>query len=100
LIGYKLFRLLKDGSIAPLFINKRLRLSEDLWYEAECHPTKGFAVRPGWHVLCKPEAPHLTERGRVWKQVEVEDYQQFERPISQGGKWLLANRMRIIGDVC
>jgi len=29
-----------------------------------CHPTKGFAVRPGWHVSPKPEAPHLTGDSR------------------------------------
>lgn len=32
--AYKLVRKLKDGSLAPLFINKRLRLTTDEWLEA------------------------------------------------------------------
>ena len=96
MIAYKLFRQMKDGSIAPLFINKRLRRKLNEWYDAECHPTRGFAVRPGWHVTGEPCAPHLSERGRVWKRVEIEDYQAIERPLSQGGRWYLANKMRVL----
>lgn len=96
--AYKLFRQLKNGEIAPLFINKKQRLQENVWYNAESHPMKGFAVRPGWHVTLIPEAPHLSNKGRVWKKVEVEDYIEFKRPKSQGGTWLLANKMRILPD--
>lgn len=94
--AYKLFRQLKSGEIAPLFINKKLRLTSGVWYNAESHPTPGFKVRPGFHVTLKPHAPHLTENGRVWKQVEVEDYIKIERPISQGGTWLLAQKMKVL----
>ncbi len=87
---------MKDGSIAPLFINKRLRLEPGKWYEAECIPTKGFAVRKGFHTTANPIAPHLGKKGRVWKQVEIEDYTILQRPETQGGTWYLANRMRII----
>ncbi len=96
MIAYKLFRQMRDGSIAPLFINKKLRLQENKWYEAECHPTKGFAVRPGWHVTAVPIAPHLKEVGRVWRKVEIADYSSFKRPTAQGGLWYLANRIRVL----
>ena len=96
MIAYKLFRLLKDGKIAPLFINKKLRLEYNKWYQAEAHKTKGFAFRPGWHVIAKPYAPHLSMKNRIWKKVEIEDYQEINRPASQGGKWYLANKMRVI----
>lgn len=98
MVAYKLFRQLKNGEIAPLFINKKLRLKDNIWYNSECHPTKGFAIRPGWHVTLQPVAPHLSEKGRVWRKVEVEDYTEFKRPEAQGGTWLLANRMRILPD--
>ena len=90
---------MKDGSLAPLFINKRQRLQHNIWYDAEAHKTKGFAFRPGWHVCCEPIAPHLSEKNRVWYKVEVEDFKYFERPIQQGKTWMLANKMRIIGEV-
>jgi hypothetical protein len=96
MIAYKLFRQLKNGEIAPLFINKKLRLSQNVWYNAESHRTKGFAFRPGFHVTSKPVAPHLSEKDRVWKQVEIEDYVEIKRPDSQGGLWMLAQRMKVL----
>lgn len=102
--GYKLFRKMKDGSLAPLFINKRQRLEKGVWYEAECHPTNGFAVRQGWHLCTKPVAPHLVlnpKHGnrRVWVEVEFEDYTMYDRPECQGGAWVLANRMKIVKEL-
>lgn len=94
--AWKLFSLKKDGSIGPLFINRRLRLEPGTWYQAEAHRTKGFAFRPGWHVTAEPVAPHLSPKGRVWKQVEIEDYIEIIRPVQQGGVWYLAERMRVI----
>lgn len=96
MIAYKLFRLLKNGEIAPLFINKKLRLKTNKWYKAELHATKGFAVRKGFHVTAQPNAPHLSMVGRIWKKVEIEDYVEVIRPESQGGLWYLANRMRVL----
>jgi hypothetical protein len=46
MIGYKLFRKMKDG-YAPLFINKSQRLKINVEYTYEDHPTKGYAQRPG-----------------------------------------------------
>lgn len=96
MIAYKLFKQRADGSIGPLFINARARLECGVWYEAEDHPTKGFAHRPGWHCGAEPSAPHLSEKGRVWYKVEIEDFEHFKRPANQGGEWLIAKRMRII----
>lgn len=98
MIAYKLFRLRRDGSLGSLFINRKIRLEVGVWQKAESHPTKGFAVREGWHVTSSPNAPHLSMKGRVWKKVEIKDYYEMNRPESQGGKWFIAKRMRIIGD--
>lgn len=96
MIAYKLLRRRKDGSLGPLFINRRQRIPVGKWLWAERHPTKGFAVRPGWHCTCEPRAPHLSPTGRVWARVEVENAQPYERPAAQGGRWLLAERMRVL----
>lgn len=98
MIAYKLFRQMKDGSLAPLFINRKLRLACNEWYTAENHPTKGFAIRPGFHVTVKPNAPHLSMKGRVWKQVEIKGYVEINRPITQGGLWYLADRMKVLEE--
>lgn len=97
--AYKLLRKLKDGSLSPLFINKTSRTPIGVWLDAEEHPTKGFAVRKGWHCLLKPIAPHLSDKDRVWVEVEVEDTELYNRPDSQGGKWVLAQRMKIIREI-
>lgn len=101
MIAYKLFRVRKDGTIGPLFINRKQVIHLGEWLEAECFPTKGFAVRAGWHCTFRPEAPHLkTElksgENRAWYKVEIEDYVTYDRPESQGGTWVLANKMRVI----
>ena len=96
MIGWKLFRLRKDGTLGPLFINRTLRLVPGRTYRAECHPTAGFAVRPGWHVCARKSAPHLSKRGRVWRQVEIAGYEPHQRPRAQGGLWYTANFMRIL----
>jgi hypothetical protein len=46
--------------------------------------------------MLQPEAPHLSGRGRVWAQVEIEDFQYFVRPECQGGRWALAQRMKVL----
>lgn len=99
---YKLFRKRKDGTLGPLFINARLRVPVGQWLESECHPTKGFAVREGWHCTFKPEAPHLKSgegSGRVWCLCAVEDWVSYDRPESQGGRWVLAKRLMVINEV-
>lgn len=99
--AYKLFKLRRDGSIGPLFINASQRVPIGEWVEAGDHPTKGFAHRPGWHCTFEPDAPHLameTKGGprRVWALVEVEGTTVYDRPESQGGQWVLAERLRVV----
>jgi len=96
MIAYKLCRKLKSGEITSLFINKTRRLPFNEWMNAENHPTGGFAVRPYWHCTSQPVAPHLSEKNRVWVIVEIEDYIEHVRPESQGGKWYLANKIKLI----
>lgn len=99
-VAYKLFSLNKDGTLSPLFINKNQIIDLDVWLESECYPTKGFAIRQGWHCTLLPLAPHLKMilkqgKPRVWCEVEVMEYTPFKRPQSQGGEWLLANKMKV-----
>lgn len=96
MIGYKLLALRKDGSLGPLFINRSQRLGVGVTYEAEDHPTKGYAHRPGWHILAKPEAPHLTKKGRVWAKVRFNHYERHHRPERQGGLWFTADQLTIL----
>jgi hypothetical protein len=96
MIAYKLFRVRKNGTIAPLFINRTMTIPVGEWLNAECHPTKGFQVRAGWHVMAQPKAPHLTNKGRQWFKVEIESFAPFTRPSSQGGLWYLAQKMKVL----
>ncbi len=98
MIGYKLFRIRKDGSLGPLFINRRLRIPLQKWMKAEDHPTRGYARRPGWHATLHPVAPHLKQKDdRIWAKVELQGVEFFERPKNQGGTWVLAKRLRVVG---
>ena len=99
--AYKLLRIKKDGKLYPLFINKTVETPIGEWMEAECYPTKGFAVRKGFHCTIIPKAPHLamelaSGEKRVWCEVEIEDYEFYNRPLVQGGTWALAQKMKII----
>lgn len=98
--AYKLVHRRRDGSLGPLFINRRQVFPMHEWIEAESHPTKGYALRPGFHCCALPAAPHLKLKSdRVWVKVEIEDYQEHIRPIHQGGVWFIANKMKIKGIV-
>lgn len=101
MIAYKLLKQRKDGSIGPLFINASMRIPVGVWLQAEDHPTKGFAHRPGFHCTLKPEAPHLKKNPksalpRVWAKVQVKDARKYNRPESQGGEWVLAQQMKVV----
>lgn len=99
MIAYKLVRKLKNGSLSPLFINKKSRMLINEWLRAEAHPTKGFAYRKGWHCTLKPTAPHLSTKDRVWVKVSIKDCEYYNRPESQGGTWVLAQNMKIICEL-
>ena len=96
MIAYKLFRVRRNGSIGSLFIDRRTYLPFGVWLRAECHPTKGFALRPFWHATAEPHAPHLSMKGRAWYKVEILDFTPQSRPKSQGGIWFLAEQMKIL----
>ena len=97
MIVFKLFKQRKDGSLGPLFINQKLRIPVGEWLSAESHPTKNFAYRPGFHTLLQPVAPHLKMmENRVWAKCEIEDFEFFHRTEAYGGRWALANRMRVL----
>ena len=93
--AFKLVRRLKSGELAPLFINKKQRLPLNKWLIAENHPTNGYATRKGWHCTLNPVAPHLSKHRRVWVEVEILDFEYYKRPESQGGTWVLAQKMKI-----
>jgi len=98
--AYKLLRIRKDGSLSPLFINKRSTIKIGAMNKAEAYPTKGYALRPGWHCTRLPYAPHLKtnpkHENRVWCEVEIYEYTQQRRPESQGGIWYLSKWMQIV----
>ena len=93
---YKLLRLRKNGTLGPLFINRKQVIPIGEWMNAEPHRTIGYQFRPGWHCTNAPYAPHLSENGRVWCEVEIEDFKELKRPESQGGVWFLAEKMRVL----
>jgi hypothetical protein len=94
--AWKLFRVRRDGTMGSLFINRRQILEPGRWMKAEPYPTRGYAFRPGWHATAKKSAPHLSKRGRVWREVELSGVQVIERPRGQGGTWYLAKHMKIL----
>ncbi len=100
MIAYKLFHVRQDGSLGPLFINRKLRIELGKCYSAEAIPTKGYAFRPGWHVCAKPCAPHLSKKNRRWYVVDVQgNIQKHVRPESQGGVWYTADIMTVCREL-
>jgi len=98
-IAYKLLKVRKDGTLGPLFINRRQRIPIGVWLDAEDHPTKGYAHRPGWHTTSMPSAPHLSMKGRAWYEVYISDYSLLKRPLYQGGLWYISKKMQVVGPV-
>ena len=97
MIGYKLFRKRKDGTLGPLFINRKQRLVPGEWYEYQPFLTPGYAFRPGWHICSEMKAPHLRQGGdRVWAKVEFCGIEKIIRPQSQGGVWYLGSWIKIL----
>ena len=55
-------------------------------------------------VHSSPLAPHLSIKlangeQRVWVECEVEDYATYNRPESQGGTWILAQKMKVVKEL-
>lgn len=100
MLVYKLVRKLKDDSITPLFINKKLRIPIGVWLEGEDHQTKGYLHRKGWHCTLKPYAPHLYKKeNRIWMLCEVQDFEYYSRPEHQGGTWILVQNFKFIKEI-
>jgi hypothetical protein len=107
IIGYKLFRKMKDGALAPLFIDQTLRLRI-----GETHVCKedilknGFAKRIGWHGCYRPYAPHLVltpKNGakRVWVEIAINDgwLEEYARPEVQGGVWFTCEKITLLREL-
>jgi len=99
MIAYKLFKLRKNGTIGPLFINCPQVITFNEWLPAEFHPKKKFKPRKGWHCCSTPQAPHLSIKGRIWCKVEISDYSELVRPDSQGGIWYIAENMKVLSFI-
>jgi len=95
-IGYKLFRVRRDGTLGPLFIARDTVIPFGEWVESRPVPTRGFKFRPGWHACSKKSAPHLSKKGRVWCRVLLQNVEHHHRPASQGGLWYTAERLKVI----
>ena len=97
---YKLLRI-KNEKLYPLFINRKQETIIGEWMQAECYPTKGFAIRKGWHCCYQPIAPHLKIKlangeQRVWVECEAEECTEYKRSEKYGGNWVLANKIKLI----
>lgn len=102
--AYKLVRKAKDGKLYPLFIDRKRPYKIGEPRTAEYIPTNGFAARKGFHCCFVPFAPHLKEtlangEHRVWIECDVDDYETYDRPESQGGTWILAEKLQVIREV-
>lgn len=79
-IGYKLFEMDTNNNLHPLFIDKKTSYPIGEWIQAENHPTKGYAKRPGLHVgqicsapwLMSADGTYKSQRSKHWKRVWCE----------------------------
>ena len=104
MIAYKLVRKGKDGNLYPLFIDRNRPYVFGEHRIAEYIPTKGFAPRLGFHCCFTPYAPHLKQNlksgeKRVWIECEIDDFKTYPRPPSQGGQWILAQKLTAIRTI-
>lgn len=97
MIAYKVMRLRKNGTLGTLFINRKQVIPLGVWLDYESHETKGFAFRPGWHCMPNPVFPPQLAKhvDRVICEVEVEDFEMYERKFTQG-MWILAKKIKVI----
>ena len=101
--AYKLVRK-KGDMLYPLFIDRNKPYVFGEHRMAEYIPTKGFAPRLGFHCCFIPYAPHLkmilsNGEKRVWIECEVDDCTMYDRPESQGGKWILAQKLIALREI-
>lgn len=94
--AYKLFRIRRDGSLGPLFIDRSLVVPPGKWLKAKAIHARGFKFRPGFHACAKPEAPHLVTTGRRWCRVQLKGVTKHVKPLAQGGLWYTARQMKLV----
>ena len=78
--GYKLFECDEMGNLYALFIDKNTIMPIGEWLKAGIYPTKGFSVRPGFHIgeipsapwLCSADGTYKSQRRKYWKRVWAE----------------------------
>ena len=78
--GFKLFEMDDKGNLHALFIDKYTIMPVNSWIKAGIFPTKGFSIRPGFHIGEIPSAPWLmsangtykSQRSKKWKRVWAE----------------------------
>lgn len=56
-VGYKLFEMDAEGNLYALFIDKNSVMPVGEWLQAGIFVTKGFSVRPGYHIGDIPDCP-------------------------------------------
>lgn len=122
MIAYKLLRQYADGSLGSLFIARKERFPLNTKLHATSHPTKGYALRPGFHCVTTPSAPHLSTDKRVWAKCQIDGpsvtpimlnyfvtrqqndpsqphfdcWYHFKRPAHQSGFWIIASNLTIL----
>lgn len=78
--GFKLFEMDNKGNLHALFIDKHTIMPINSWMKAGIFPTKGFSVRPGFHIgkicsapwLMSADATYKSQRSKKWKRVWAE----------------------------
>ena len=78
--GYKLFEQDEYGNLYALFIDKNTIMPIGEWLKAGSYPTKGFAIRSGFHVgqicsapwLMSANGTYKSQRRKNWKRVWAE----------------------------
>lgn len=103
MIAFKLLHVRANGTVGPLFIERKRVLNiegEIEWANMALKP-KGYATRPGFHTCANPYAPHLKlSHDRCWFLVEIGgNITEHERPECQGGTWYTSNYIKLIRPI-
>lgn len=101
-IAWKIFRLRRDGSLGPLFVERDRIIPIGEWLDATLDIIpKGLSTRPGWH--CASTVPPHIKLGRlasgevrVLARVEIRDFELHYRPEAQGGLWFTSRWLKVL----
>ena len=100
-IGYKLFEQDTKGNLYALFIDKKTVMPMDTWMLAGNYPTKGFAVRPGFHIgegipsapwLMSHDGTYKSQRSTYWKRVWAEVEYIADNDYTEGVELFLPDK--------